>query len=24
VREPGVMDSPTVHEVSQMITSHLA
>jgi hypothetical protein len=24
VREPGVMDSPTVHEVSQMIASHLA
>jgi hypothetical protein len=24
VREPGVMDSPTVHEVSEMITSHLA
>jgi Nuclease-related domain len=24
VREPGVMDSPTVHEVSQMITSQLA
>ncbi len=24
VREPGVMDSPTVHEVTQMITTHLA